>query len=253
MWIDVDGLDNLRDLGGTPTSGGACIRPGRLWRSENHTGIPESSKQRLVALGLTDVVDLRSDFEIGGSPSPFADVDGVSYHHHSFFKQAVDDDVEVLDQALPWLGYLPHVVTGDATADSYLAFLADRPDSVLAALRAIAAAPGAALVHCAAGKDRTGLTVALALHLVGVDTDEIAADYARTTERILSVVDRLWGDSTYADSNSDRSLDVLAARPEAMLSVIAHLQSEYGGARRVLTDLGWSSADDEQLKAHLLG
>ena len=94
-------------------------------------------------------VDLRTDYEVDGSPSPLEGYDGVRYHHHSFFREAEDDDADILDRALPWVGYQPEALTGNATADSYLAFLADRPDSVLGALRAIADAPGAALAACA--------------------------------------------------------------------------------------------------------
>ncbi|WP_347348210.1 tyrosine-protein phosphatase [Nigerium sp.] len=149
MWLTIGGLLNLRDLGGTPTADGRAVRPGRLWRSENQTGLAASDLRALVDAGLTDVIDLRTDYEVDGSPSPLEGYDGVRYHHHSFFREAEDDDADILDRALPWVGYQPEALTGNATADSYLAFLADRPDSVLGALRAIADAPGAALAACA--------------------------------------------------------------------------------------------------------
>ena len=141
MWLTIGGLLNLRDLGGTPTADGRAVRPGRLWRSENQTGLAASDLRALVDAGLTDVIDLRTDYEVDGSPSPLEGYDGVRYHHHSFFREAEDDDADILDRALPWVGYQPEALTGNATADSYLAFLADRPDSVLGALRAIRTPP----------------------------------------------------------------------------------------------------------------
>ena len=127
MWLTIGGLLNLRDLGGTPTADGRAVRPGRLWRSENQTGLAASDLRALVDAGLTDVIDLRTDYEVDGSPSPLEGYDGVRYHHHSFFREAEDDDADILDRALPWVGYQPEALTGNATADSYLAFLADRP------------------------------------------------------------------------------------------------------------------------------
>ncbi len=250
--IAVDGLLNLRDLGGTPTDDGRTVQPGRLWRSENQSLLGEESLDALVAGGLSDVIDLRSDFEVDGSPSPFADRPGVTYHHLSFFKDAEDDDAGILGKALPWLERDISEHTGDEAADTYLTYLNDRPDSVLAAVRAIAHAPGAALVHCAVGKDRTGLTVAFALSLVGVPDEHIATDYAATTANIANVALRLWEDPTYSMNARDIDMEELAARPEAMLTVLDHLRSEYGGVRPLLTRLGWSDADDAALHRHLL-
>lgn len=250
--IAVDGLLNLRDLGGTPTEDGRIVQPGRLWRSENQSLLSEDALDALVDGGLSDVIDLRSDFEVDGSPSPFADRSGVTYHHLSFFKDAEDDDAGILGKALPWLERDISEHTGDEAADTYLTYLHDRPDSVLAAVQAIAHAPGAALVHCAVGKDRTGLTVAFALNLVGVSDEAIAADYAATTANIANVALRLWEDPTYSMNARDIDMEELAARPEAMLTVLDHLRAEYGGVRPLLTRLGWSDADDAALRRHLL-
>ncbi len=250
--LTIPGLVNLRDLGGTPTTAGPAVRPGRLWRSENQTGLPASALHQLISLGLTDVVDLRTDFELAGSPSPLRCLPQVRYHHHSFFREAEDDRATILDRALPWVSHPVEELTGDETADSYLGFLSDRPDSVVSALRTVAGATGAALVHCAVGKDRTGFLVALALSLVGVSDQDIAADYARTTENIVRVVERLWTDPTYASEASDIDEARLAARPEAMLAALDHL-AQLGGVRALLRDFGWTQEDDRHLAHHLLG
>lgn len=249
--LRVPGLLNLRDLGGTATASGRRIAHGRLWRSENHTGLPSSALHLLVEAGLTDVVDLRTDFEVAGSPSPLRSLPRVRYHHHSFFREAEDDDAGILDRALPWVSPRLEELTGDETADSYLGFLSDRPDSVVEALRAVANARGAALVHCAVGKDRTGLLVALALTLVGVTPEDVAADYALSTGAMTGVVQRLWADPTYSTEASDIDEAHLAARPESMLMVLSHL-AELGGVRPLLRDFGWSADDDERLAHHLL-
>ena len=72
-----------------------------------------------------------------------------------------------------------------------------RPDSIVAALHEIANAEGSVLVHCAAGKDRTGTVVALALDVAGVSRELIAGDYLATAGRIELIIDRLRSSDTY--------------------------------------------------------
>lgn len=215
----IDGLVNLRDLSGTPTASGQMVQSGRLWRSENQTMLSDAALDALVDAGLSDVIDLRTDFEVHGSPSPFVAREGVDYHHFSFFPAAEDDDPDVLDQALPWVDAELQVtpLTGNEAADAYLMFLGLRPDSVVGALRAVAHADGAALVHCAVGRDRTGFTVALALALVGVSDEVIAADYARTSDHIAEVIRRLWTDPTYAAEAGE--VDPVAAMALSLIHI----------------------------------
>ena len=86
----------------------------------------------------------------------------------------------------------------------YLGYLEERPDQVTGALRDIATAAGAAIVHCAAGKDRTGVIVALALTAAGWNPDAIVADYVATDDRIEAILDRLRRSRTYAKDLSER-------------------------------------------------
>lgn len=250
-WIDLQGLCNLRDVGGATTASGEVVRTGRLLRSDNLQDLTDADLAELRRRGLSDVIDLRSAYEVGHAPSPLAELDDVAYHHHSFFIE--DDSVELNERALPWIGQQFSVRHGDPVVASYLSFLADRPDSVVAALRAIADASGAALVHCAAGKDRTGVTVALALSLVGVDDDQIAADYALTTERIMAVVRRMSGQDTYEQSTAHLAPpEALRARPEVIVAVLRALREAGSGIEGGLMKLGWTRDDTASMRSHLL-
>jgi protein tyrosine/serine phosphatase len=140
----------------------------------------------------------------------------------------------------------------DVAGAFYIGYLEDRPDSVVNALRAIAEAPGAALVHCAAGKDRTGVVVALALSAVGVPRDEVVADYVATGQRIERILARLRSSPTYAadmDNIPDHEHD---PRPEIMERFLARLDEKHGGATGWLAAHGFTAADLERLKAKLL-
>ena len=264
----MDGLVNLRDVGGIPTADGHEVAPGRLLRSDNLQDLSEDDVAALLEHGLTDVVDLRSDFEAENEgPGPLTGHPEVSIHQLSLFREWRDGvgeekPAEELEEAgrpealpgeaLPWVDLEPSVEIGNPTASHYLSYLVERPDSVLAALRVIAGAPGATLVHCAAGKDRTGTIVALALSLVGADREAVIADYAASSERMQAIVDRLMTTRTYADNLRDRPLSSHLTHPETMRVLLEHVDAEFGGVQPLLARLGWTEEDTARLRAKLL-
>jgi protein tyrosine/serine phosphatase len=122
---------------------------------------------------------------------------------------------------------------------------------VVAALRSIAHARGAALVHCAAGKDRTGVVVALALSVAGVRPDAIVADYAATGDRTEPLLARLRRSPTYSADVNRRPADAHRPRAETMTAFLAELDARHGGAAAWLTAHGLSQDDLELLRAKL--
>lgn len=278
-WLEFDSLVNARDVGGTPTVDGDTIRPGRLLRSDNLQGLTDGDIERLLALRVTDVVDLRSTYEVHHEgPGPLIGHPRVRIHHHSFIPEQYDrdevndtDDVlpdntteaadirrdrrgrELPGKALPFVGYQPSIRVADKFASTYLSFLNERPDSVLAALRAIAYAPGAALVHCAAGKDRTGTAVALSLVLAGAEPAAVVEDYAASSERMELIVDRLIGSETYRENLAGRPLDSHMTRPETMQAFLEYAEVEHGGVERMLLRMGWTNADTAAMRVKLRG
>ena len=261
MWIELEGLANLRDVGGLPTTDGGKIIPGRLLRSDNLQDLTAHDVEQLLGLGLSDIVDLRSDFEIEQEgPTRLARDPRVRTHAHSMFREwgsGVGEDKpeerpEVLPaEALPWADMEPAVDLEDELAGHYFGYLLDRPDSVVASLRDIAYAPGAVLVHCAAGKDRTGTVVALALTLAGVDREAVIADYAASSERVEAVIGRLMGSNTYVENLEGRPMASHLSHPSTMIAFLDHLESAYGGVEEVLTRMGWTKDDTDQIRAKL--
>jgi protein-tyrosine phosphatase len=262
-WIDLEGLANLRDLGGLPTADGRRVQSGRLLRSDNLQDLTDHDITELLELGLTDVIDLRSEYESDAEgPGPLTKVPEVRIHQHSFFqewREGIGEDKpevrpEVMpEEALPWVELTPSVELENRIAGIYLSYLVDRPDSVLAALREVSQAKGAALVHCAAGKDRTGTLVALALTLVGVGRDDVVADYAASTERVEPVVARLLASPTYAENLRDRPMESHYSDPETMRAFLDHVDEEYGGVQELLRRIGWTDEDTRRLTDRLLG
>lgn len=257
-WIELDGVVNMRDVGGLPTADGRSIAPARLLRSDNLQDLTEADIEALVdRFGVTDIVDLRTDMELHiTGPGPLQQVKSISHHHHSLFP--TEEKIDTRDAlVLPWARSRqdkePEEKRDDNPAAShYLGYLARRPDSVSAALWAIAASNGATVVHCAAGKDRTGTIVAMALSVAGVPREEIVADYAASTERAERIVERLSAVPGYAENLAGVPMTAHHSRPETIERVLDAIAAEYGSVEGFLRTQNWSEADVQQLRDALV-
>jgi protein tyrosine/serine phosphatase len=253
-WIELEGAVNARDLGGLPTIDGGSTVPGRLLRSENLQELTPADVSRLVdELGLTTVVDLRSTNEVTiEGPAPLDALSGVRHAHHPVLKEFLDvsdtlkaalltESIEADRERYP----------DDPMCGHYLGYLENRPEEVVGALRTIAAAPGAAIVHCAAGKDRTGVVVALALTVAGVEPEAIVGDYMATDDRLEAIVERLGRSRMYAGDISSRPVKAHAPRAETMKAFLEQLTVRYGGNDAWLSANGFGEADAAALRAKL--
>ncbi|GAA3191667.1 tyrosine-protein phosphatase [Actinocorallia longicatena] len=261
-WISLEGAVNVRDLGGLPTHDGAVTRPGHLYRSDNLQGLTPADVALLTgAKGLGHVIDLRSNAEVRlEGPGPLVGHPGVVHHHLSLFAEAgrmtdVDADPEAaadVDKVLPWQRRPADGGRTHRSVGFYHAYLRDRPDSIIDALRVIAHEDRASIVHCAAGKDRTGVVVALALGIAGVTRPAIVADYAATGERISAILARLKASPTYSADLDKRPDDSHIPHASIMEKFLAGLDEEHGGPARWLTAQGWTDDDTAALRSRLL-
>jgi protein-tyrosine phosphatase len=260
QWIDLDGAVNVRDLGGLPTADGRAVRPGRLLRSDNLQGLTSADVDRLVTgIGVRHVVDLRSGTEVDlEGPGPLTRDPRVSIHHLSLFAEGgtltdVEADLPRLDtdKILPWQsrddGDGPE---RERSVGHYLGYLAERPDSVVGALRVIAQGP--AIVHCAAGKDRTGVVTAIALDVLGVPRDHIVADYAATGDRLEAILTRLRSSPSYAQDLDSRPADTHMPHAYTMEKFLTVLDERDDGPQGWLRARGWTDADTTALRTALL-
>jgi protein-tyrosine phosphatase len=176
--IAFDRLHNFRDIGGYPTADGRTTRWHRLYRSDALCKLTGEDWTRYRALGVRTVIDLRYPWEIERT-GRVPDHDGLAWHnlpieHRPYDQSALAHDVE------------PARLLADKNAEVAL----DGVEELRRAIEIIATdGTTPVVVHCAAGKDRTGLLVALVLALVGVGEDDIVADYAltgRATDRFVS-------------------------------------------------------------------
>jgi protein-tyrosine phosphatase len=258
-WIQLQGAVNARDVGGLLTADGGRIRPGALIRSASLGHLTEADVSHLVGdLGVRRVVDLRTDIEVDrDGPGPMQAQPDVVIHHLSLYPDTTDRTelpasprVAAPDPLLPWQGERFATQHSPVVA-AYLRYLEQRPDSIVAALRAIAEPSGATLVHCAAGKDRTGVVVALALTVAGVSREVIAQDYAQTQSQIAAIVGHLARSDLYGFEvqQPDRIPPASAA---VMVAVLEAIESDLGGVLAWLARHGWTDADSQRLRLKLL-
>lgn len=223
---------NVRDLGGLPTADGGKIRTGALIRSDSHGNLTEDGVAAVTAYGVTRIIDLRREVECVADPSPFSD-------------QPMYRNLPVQDPADP-----DDLFT--TLADIYIGLVDRRPELYAAAAAAILDAPtGGVVVHCAGGKDRTGLVIAMVLSIAGVDRDLVAADYAVTERRLREANERYLANVT-DERRRELIRGLQATKPETMLRTLEHVDAEHGGVTTYLTKGGFDAAAQVALRRRLV-
>ena len=237
--IDIDGTFNFRDVGGYPARGGTT-RTGQLYRSDSLAGVTAAGAGDLAALRIGVVVDLRSDLE-----------------------RRQDRSRDVLPGAvhvcLPIHGGSRSSLVGDGPitlVDLYRQVLTDSAWSIATAISVIADSGSVpVLVHCTAGKDRTGLVIALALEAAGVERSAVVADY---TQSALNL-DGTWINQAMSAMVSrgvpisPRLFEALGGSPDhAMTEVLAWLDREYGSTVAYLSAHGMRDESVEELRGKLV-
>ena len=248
-WPDPAGdrhrsLANFRDLGGLPLTGGGLTRPGVLYRSDTmYPGDVAPTQAPFWPPAV--VVDLRSPGEsaTGGYCWPA----GVRV-----------DQIPLLRRAA--------VVTGRRDRGSgpearrpvrleslYLAMLQAVPGKLASLVSLAANATGPVLVHCAAGKDRTGVAVAVLLMAAGVEPASVIADYTATAPRIPVLLSRLQVLGRRLPADADEHPELLGAPVEAITAVTERLASWPGGLPGWLAAHGASPDDAPRWRDRLAG
>ncbi|WP_353355404.1 tyrosine-protein phosphatase [Intrasporangium sp. DVR] len=266
-WIDLPGVVNMRDVGGLPTESGDVVRFRRLLRSDNLQDLPAASVAALLEeFRLSDVIDLRTHVEVAKEGDGPLRATAVRHHHHSLYREDSDESgIPAAERALPWEkdeaeagvdrerrnGH--HPSHEEFWSEHYLSYLSARPDSVLAALHAVAASEGAAIVHCAAGKDRTGTIVGLALKIVGVPDELVIADFAASAQKVAAILERLRARPAYADNLRHKTVAQQSPTTDTMRMLLGALQARHGGVHGWLASQGWTATDTERMRRKLLG
>ena len=231
----VAGCCNLRDLGGYPTDDGRMTRWRTVYRADSLHALPLASQDQLVAAGVRTVIDLRSADEQAWEPSVFAANPDVQYRSLPFYGGASPYD---------------QPVAADLTAlyvrdvDQYGAEIA----TILRSLLVPETFP--VVIHCALGKDRTGIIAALLLGIAGVAPADIVADYTLSAVCLADTLAAIRRQTPAADLAAyGFSLD---CTPAIMAGLLAHWDAHYGGMLGYTGVIGMRDAEIAAVRQQLV-
>ena len=232
--LELAGLLNLRDLGKYPTADGRSLRWRTLLRSDALHQLDADGLAVLASLDLRTVLDLRTEPETQFAPSM---LDGLA-------AQATHISILSGDlQALP------------LELDAIYRYMVDEcADAIAEAIKVLcAAAAFPALVHCSAGKDRTGIVIALVLAVLGVPDEVIAADYGLSAVYLdpdsTAAIGQLQASTGLGDS---LTRPLLTSPPALILEVLGRVRAAGGSVDGYLLDHGVSQAELDQLRSALI-
>ena len=226
-----DACLNVRDLGGI-TCGETTIARGRLVRASIIGSLSAAGRAAIRAHGIRSVVDLRTEEEVAADPSPYRA--GLAYRHAPF-------------AALRIMGL--HRAALDGTLPDELRRIAGPDMGLGVAVIAIAESEPGVVLHCLAGRDRTGIVIATLLAAIGVPDEEIVADYVASDVELAEDYTR------FRAANPDRAADIddaIARRAWVMSEVLAALRSMFGGGAPYLRIAGVLPEQVEAIRAMLL-
>jgi protein tyrosine/serine phosphatase len=230
VWAD---LFNVRDLGGLPTpSGPTHFRS--VVRADNLSRLTDAGRAAMFGYGIETIVDLRSPRELNLIANPLRD--HRAYRHFPLLQDADLDEVNRLEGI-----------------SAVYRWQVDRRGAMFAAtLHALAEAPpGGVVVHCHAGKDRTGLVAALLLSLAGVERDVIVDDYALSDQEMQALYEVETADEVDLDLKHAMRLKY-HAYPDVMAGLLDYLDDAHGGVIAYLEAIGVSGESRERLRRLLV-
>ena len=237
-FIPLEGCFNFRDLGGYRARDGRTVKSGRLFRSDAlHHMTTEDMAYVQSSLGVSMVVDLRNSDEAEEAGRWPTGGSTVRYYNVPY--------LEGRDVSHPAADIDPAV----RLTEIYTWIISNAGKRVAESVRALAGESSLpAVFHCTAGKDRTGVLSAIILGLLGVDDEQIMADYCLTNQIIGSLGPRL----RQRPGNEDRPLAAFEAQPKAMERALSDLNGNWRGAEAYVLAQGVSPATVARMREALL-
>ncbi len=245
--LPLTGEANFRDLGGYATADGRAVRWGRVYRAGSLADLTEADMAYLARLGLRLAWDLRSPDEVANHPDRLPP--GAVARHTPIIAE---------------VGRLRGLVTlfrlrrrVQKMLQQVYVIMLDQNGPLLAGILRAAADPAnlPLVIHCTAGKDRTGLAAALLLSALGVPEETIIADYTLSNNAFDGLAERMRPEMErlYAFGfNEQRLRPFLLAEARTLTGALAHLRRRYGSVEAYLRRAGLTEDDLGQLRQTLL-
>lgn len=240
--LSIDGLVNIRDLGGLVARDGRTVLPGQVIRSDNPKALTSKGQEELAAqVSPSLVLDLRVPLE----------VEREGYTIRSSTTTVVNLPM------LPQSGISQDEIDAGAAGslvEDYRRQIEVNADSIVEALHLIADSGNRPVVlHCTAGKDRTGIVVAVLLSILGVPDEDIVADYHVTTANMAPILERIRAAQVFQENGlADAPSWIFESEPATMREFLLRLRADYGDAEQWALAKGLSPEDVDRLRDSLL-
>jgi protein-tyrosine phosphatase len=254
LFFPTEGIHNLRDYGGYGVPGGGRVKTGLLLRSGQHMEATEADLAIIAALGIRTIIDLRGLSERTGFPCrryPGFDAHVIAYEGETTNSPPHEGGggrVEMTPQKARerMLAVYTRMPNNPAMLDMFTRYF-----------EALATRDGATLVHCFAGKDRTGVAASLLLHVLGCSRDDMMAEFLRTndapTTHILERQSLPRMELHYGMIDPEAKRNLMGVLPEYLETYYAEVDRIAGSLDTYLAEaLGVNEARKDQLRARLL-
>lgn len=233
---------NFRDIGGYPTQDGRTVKWGLYYRAGRQDRMSDEDLEKLQALGVQTQIDLRKNDEVADQGrGPLPDM-GANYCHLPVIPDGGSDELARLvgDTGISGARYLGYLTFGPETWLKMCDIFANAEHHPI-------------VIHCTAGKDRTGVSTAFLLSILGVDREIIEADYLLTNRDVPRQLEFLEQHDLLPEGMDKATMAHHAGVPEtAMKDFLDGLDEKYGGAMGYLTSIGVSETTFEQIREHFL-
>lgn len=240
LWLELEGAVNARDVGGLSAAEGRTTRPGVLIRSDAVHQLTDADVALLTGtFGIRHVIDLRAQGERAEHARGLLGETSVVYSELDILTDAMIAERRAQREAALAEGEIDPAAI---IAEGYHQLLEFGRGAFVTALQRLTRPDGTpSLVHCSAGKDRTGVLVAMLLDAAGVGRDAIVADYAATDLRMARVLERLAAMPAYAELAAQTPAMLLAAHAATMEKFLDRLHDDFGGAAQWFSASGVSA------------
>lgn len=248
--LPIEGSVNFRDIGGYTTAEGLVIRPNLVYRSGTLSELTDLGVIQLAELGIHTIVDLRSIEEKDNAPDRLPS--GVRYLH-----RPIADPSRMPRLRAVWTVFRQRNQLGQVLLDVYKRIIIDTNAHIIGELfNIIAANQGPLLIHCTAGKDRTGLSIALLLKLLTIPDSTIISDYAisnQFTDRFAQLIKRDLSMLSRVGLSDEQIRPIISADPAILTAALQHIDDQYGSLEQYLsTQTGIDTAKITHLRQILL-
>ena len=221
----IDEIENMRDIGGYAVGDNKIVKSGKIIRTNLVTNLQKKNLNKIKKMGISTVIDLRSDKEVEKRKSVFNENSQFSYYHI-----AIKGDGRLPSKKEEILDTYIEMLEGKQQIKEIFEILSDNDDGII--------------YYCNAGKDRTGVITALILKLLGVDEQDIEVDYTASgvfMEKNLK---------EYAEEMHNKEiLDIITPRNETIYNLLKYIEKNYNSVEDYLKSCGLTYKKMNQIKS----